>query len=399
MQNLMRNRPETARIWTVNLIRLASVVFLVRCGQGLLTGVSTNFFVDVLGLSGKQVLWVNGMREIPGLCLMFVAALIMRLPLARRAALALFFMGLGYGLYAMVQSYTALIGVVIFASLGFHNWGPLNNSLGLSLTTKENSGRVLGSLASVGSLASIVGMGLIALLSTQLPLRAFNALGGVLMILGAVLVFQLPTNIGETKKAQRRMLLKRRYWLYYVLICFEGCRTQVFGSFGTLVLVQNYGLQAAEISLLLLLSAVVNFLLVPRLGNLIDRLGERRILAGGYVAMAFCFAIYATMRNVWFLGAALIGINFLLTLSMGLSTYVNRIAPAEELTPTLTAGVSFNHITSVMMSFLAGALLSLIGYQALCWAAAGIIMLSVPFALAIQVRAPAAPQAAPVAAE
>jgi len=74
------------------------------------------------------------------------------------------------------------------------------------------------------------------------------------------------------------------------------------------------------------------------------------------------------------------------TLSIGLSTYVNRIAPPDELGPTLSAGVSVNHITSVTMSLVAGTLLSIVGYEALCWGAACIILLSVPFALLIKVR-------------
>jgi hypothetical protein len=75
----------------------------------------------------------------------------------------------------------------------------------------------------------------------------------------------------------------------------------------------------------------------------------------------------------------------LLLCSMGLSTYVNRIAPREELTPTLSAGVSVNHVTSVGMSFVAGTLLAIVGYEALAMGAAAIILLSVPFALKIRV--------------
>jgi hypothetical protein len=84
----------------------------------------------------------------------------------------------------------------------------------------------------------------------------------------------------------------------------------------------------------------------------------------------------------------LIGINLLVTLRMGLATYVRRIAPPEELAPTLAAGVSINHITSVSMSLLAGTLLGLVGYEVLCWGAAVVILLSVPFALAIKVDQP-----------
>jgi predicted MFS family arabinose efflux permease len=385
--------------WSRDLIILAVTVFLSRLGQGLFGGAATNFQVDVLGLSGKQVLWLAGIREIPGLALMVIAALIMHVSLSRRAAYSLLVMGVGYGLYAAVHSYAALIAAALVGSLGFHNWMPLQSSLGLALSRKEHSGRILGTLSAMGSLASIVGMGGTALLATTLPLRAFYILGGIAICVGGLLVLRIPKNVGQRTAAQPRVILKGRYWLYYVLIFFEGSRMQVFGAFGTLILVQNYGLGARQISLLLVASGVVNFLLAPRMGHLIDRWGERWTLSTSYVALALCFVGYATVHNVWFLAGMLVCINLLVTLRIGLSTYVNRIAPAEELTPTLSAGVSINHITSVSMSLLAGSLLEIVGYQALCWGAAVLIMASVPFALAIKVVAPPAVSVQPTGAE
>ena len=78
-----------ASAWGRNLLILGLTVFLARMGQGLVRGVSTNFYVDLVGLTGGQVLWLAGIREIPGLSLMFIALLIARLPLSRRAAVAL----------------------------------------------------------------------------------------------------------------------------------------------------------------------------------------------------------------------------------------------------------------------------------------------------------------------
>jgi predicted MFS family arabinose efflux permease len=265
---------------------------------------------------------------------------------------------------------------------------PLLSTLGLAITKKEFSGRVLGALTSVGSLASIVGMGFAALLATTLPLRQFYILGGIVICIGGLLVSRIPKEVGGRDEQEPRIILKPRYWLYYVLIFFEGSRMQVFAAFGTLILVQNYGLNAREISLILVVSGIVNFLLSPRLGKLLDIIGERLTLSISYVLLALCFIGYATVHNVWFLGGMLIGINLLVTLRMGLATYVRRIAPPEELAPTLAAGVSINHITSVSMSLLAGTLLGLVGYEALCLGAAGVIMLSVPFALAIKVDQP-----------
>jgi predicted MFS family arabinose efflux permease len=382
----LRDRFKAATsMWSTYVLTLAFTVFLMSLGSGLLNAASTNFFVNDLGLSGAQVLWLAGIREIPGLLLVFIAALLMRLPLSRRAALSIIVMGVGYCFYAAIRSYTALLAAAVFSSLGFHNWLPLQGTLGFALTEKSHSGRIMGFLSSIGALASIVGMGLTALLAMALPLRAFFIVGGALIALGGILVLRIPTNIGEQKQMQPRILLKKRYWLYYVLTFFEGSRTQVFGSFGTLVLVQSYGLNAQQISLLLVTSAIVNFVFAPTIGRLLDLVGERFTLTISYVLLALCFVGYATVHNVWFLCGMLIGINLLVTLSIGLSTYVNRIAPPEELGPTLSAGVSINHITSVTMSLLAGTLLGLIGYEKLCWGAAGVITLSVPFALAIKV--------------
>jgi predicted MFS family arabinose efflux permease len=374
-------------IWSRSLVFLAVAIFLLGLGTGLQNGVSTNYMKE-LGLSNSQVLLQAGIREIPGLCLMFLAALVMHLPLTWRAVFSVLVMGIGYALYATVHSWTALVVVSLTASLGFHLWMPLNSALGLSLASKENSGKVLGTLAAVSALASMAGIGSILLFSNWFSLRTFAGIAGILIVAAAFVLSRLPKKIGETKKAQPRLLFKRRYWLYYVLLLFEGSRTQVFSAFNIMVLVYNYGLSAIQISILLLVSGFVNFVLAQPLGRLLDIVGERIILTVSYVALALCFVGYALVDNVWFLGGLVVLINLLVTLSMGLSTYVNRIAPPEELTPTLSTGISVNHISSVGMSFVAGGLLTILGYQVLCWGAVAIILLSIPFTLAIHTRVP-----------
>lgn len=389
-------------IWSRQLILMAVAVFFINFGQGLFRGASTNFYIDTLRMNGTQVLWLAGFREIPGLLLMFIAAIFMHLPLTWGAAAAILLMGIGYGLYGAIHSYLALIPIAILASLGFHYWMPLQGAITMGLVPKEQSGLVMGTITSVRSLASIAGMGFLALAASfwqALSLRAYYVIGGVLIALAAILILRLPRDVGAAPQGQRRLLLKRCYWLYYVLTFFEGSRMQVFGTFGTLVLVDNYGLAVWQISLLLLISGIVNLVLGPVLGRMLDEVGERLTLSASYVILALCFVGYAMLHNAWILGGLLIAINLLVTLSMGLSTYVNRIAPPEELTPTLSAGVSINHITSVTMSLLAGSLLTIVGYEGLCWGAAIIILLSVPFALAIKIEPAPVAQSQAVAAK
>jgi len=386
------------RIWTPNLILLASAVFMIRFGEGVLGGARTNFFVDTLGLTGGQVLWLEGMRELPGLGLMFIAAFTMRLPLSWRAAAALLITGVGYALYATVGSYAALLAVAVFASLGLHMWFPLNSSLGMSLSTKEKTGQVLGTLASVGALASLIGMGILSLVAKiveLLPLRAYSVIGGVFIVVASFLILRLPTNIGSTVQEQPRMLLKRRYWLYYVLTFFEGSRKQVLNTFGMLVLVESFGLKVWQISLILLTSSIINMLAGPYMGSLVDRFGEQKTVSLSYAILVLCCLGFAVIHNVWLLVFTLILIKLMVMLGMGLSTYVYRMAPAEELTPTLSAGISINHVTSVAVPLIAGALLPYIGYEGVFAGAAGMILLSVPFAWALGAKRPLVPQVEP----
>jgi MFS family permease len=157
-----------------------------------------------------------------------------------------------------------------------------------------------------------------------------------------------------------------------------------------LVLVQDFGLRVWQISTLTLVSSIISLLIAPYLGSLIDRLGERVTTPITLGILALCCFGYAVAPNLWLLIALWLLIKLVAPLGMGLSTYVYRSAPPEELTPTLTAGVTFDHISSVGMPFLAGALLPIVQYEGIFYGSAILILLSIPFARALQVRAPAA---------
>jgi len=379
-----------ATIWTRNLALFAAALFLARFGQGLLGGARMNFFIETLGLSEGQVLWLEGIRELPGLGLIFIAALTMFLPLSRQATLSGFLMGAGYVLYAFVGSYSALLVAVIVASFGFHMWFPLNNAIGMSLSSRKNAGRVVGTLSSVGSLASIAGMGAISLISLRfesMPLNNYYLVGGIVIILASLLLLRLPADIGSTDAKPSRIVIKKQYWLYYVLVFFSGARKLVLGSLITLMLVQDFGIKVWQVSTLILISSVLNMLLAPRLGALIDRVGEGITTPIAYTILALCCLGYAVIPNLSVLMVLWILTKVVGPLGLGLHTYVYRTAPPEELAPTLTAGVTFDHISSVGMPFLVGALLPVIDYRGVFLGAALLIVASIPFARVLQVQA------------
>jgi MFS family permease len=296
------------------------------------------------------------------------------------------------------------------ASFGFHLWTPVQSAIGMSLSSRENAGRVLGTLGSVGSLAGIAGMGglsLISWLNESMPLQYYYLVGGVVITLAAVFLLQLPKDLGSTEAKPARILIKKRYWLYYLLIFFSGARKLVLGSFVTLMMVERYGLKVWQVSTLMLVSSVLNFVVGPYRGSLIDRFGERITTPLSYGVLALCCLGYALVpllglpasQGLWVLVGLWIVIKLAQPLGLGLSTYVYRTAPAEELSPTLSAGVTFDHISSVSMPFLYGALLPVIQYEGVFVALAILILASIPFARALQIRAPTVAQAVPSGAE
>jgi predicted MFS family arabinose efflux permease len=85
-----------------------------------------------------------------------------------------------------------------------------------------------------------------------MPLQAYYIVGAALICLAAFVLMRIPREVGATVSPQPRILLRRRYWLYYVLTLLEGSRKQVLGTFGSLVLVEMYGFQVWQVSLVLL---------------------------------------------------------------------------------------------------------------------------------------------------
>ncbi len=374
-------------LWTRDLAITTIAVFLMRFGEGILNGVRMNFFVDTLGISSGQVLWLEGIREVPGLLLIFIAALIMRLPLSRRAAGAALVLGLGFTCFALVQSYTGLLAAAVAASFGLHLYQPVGPALGLALATERTRGRILGLLASVGSLAGIAGVGALAVASNltrnapQSALRWYYVIGGTIIVLSALVFWRLPSRLGAIERDQPRMVVKKRYWRFYLLKFFEGSRKEILGSFCLLVLVDYFGWGVWQTSTLLLIASVLSMLISPYLGMAVDRFGAKLSLAVSYGILALAAVGYALIPNPIILAAIYVVIRVAAVLNLGLNVYAHERAPAEELNPTLAAGVSFDHVSSVSMPFIFGAMIPYVGYEGVYWLAAALIVISVVFVL------------------
>lgn len=358
------------------LLALTSFVFYI--GFQIVQAIQPNFFRDVIGMNGAQNGYLIAIRELPGFLLIFVAAFLLRLGLARATSISLLIMGIGYCLFAFAGSFYQLIIPTLIASIGFHSWLQLQPALGLSLTRRGNEGTLLGRINGIGFLGSLIGLiGVFALLTwiehAKGPLEEYQApyLRGLFFVvlitavIGAVLIRKFPMSANDRAAAAAapRIVWRSEYYLYYALSFLDGSRQQIYFAFAPFVLVEEFGVDARTMTLLLIISALINWRTGPPIGRLVDRIGEKRFLTIAYVAHFFVFLGFALSKNVYLLYVFYLGYQFLFLFSVGTTTYLKKIARREDIAPSLAMGVSLAHLTAVIVPVIGAALWSRLGYQ------------------------------------
>jgi MFS family permease len=151
----------------------------------------------------------------------------------------------------------------------------------------------------------------------------------------------------------------------------NGARKQVFITFAPWVLITIFHRGPSTFAALAIVAAVFGIFLQPALGGLIDRLGERRILMMEGVFLFIVCIGYGFAHRIS-TGGAVIAIvyacfvldNLLFSVGMARVTYVNKIADKpEDVTATLSLGVTLDHVISMSIPILGGATWVIYGFE------------------------------------
>jgi predicted MFS family arabinose efflux permease len=330
----------------------------------------TNFFEDVLHFSGSQFGYMTAIREFGGLTLILLMALLYRVSIPRLTSGAMFLLALGFGLFGIATGFLTVIPWILISSFGMHTILQTQYSLGMSLSTQDRSGHVLGRMAAfyqVGTFAALVIVFLIFhfhVLSYEMTF----VLMGIVAFVGAVAIFRFPhLHDGEERRVapkRDRMVWRKDYRYYYLLNLLDGVRQQIFFSFGLWVLVNRFKLGVEDISLLLMTVTFVGIVSSSYVGRLIDRLGERRILQAINIGYVVALGGYALSGRVYLACVFYVIYSFISQFStIGASTYLRKIAVPEEIAPTLAMGVTILHATAIVVPVAAGIILNFVGYR------------------------------------
>ncbi|MCC7263312.1 MAG: MFS transporter [Candidatus Latescibacteria bacterium] len=344
-----------------NLTLLAAATFAVGIFFGVQMTLYNNFVVDRLGIDAHQLGTVEALREVPGFLNALFIGLVMHLAPPLIAGVALIVMGIGFAAYAQVDSVYSLALFSVIWSLGFHCWAPMGETMSLTFTPPGDKGKWLGRLRSVGAVAWLLAIGACMLLLDHLHYEGMFLLGGGAAVLGGVAIL-----FAEHKKPaqkERAWVLKRRYSLYYILQMLQGCRKQMFITFAIFALIKIHGMPVGTTMVLVLINQTLVTLTGPLMGRLVDRFGERRMLSLSHLGLIFVFLGYAYVQDRTTLYSLYCIDNLIFFGAIALTTYVHKIAPADELKPTLSMGVTMNHVASVIMPLVGGVVWHLFGYQ------------------------------------
>jgi MFS family permease len=214
-------------------------------------------------------------------------------------------------------------------------------------------------------------------------------IGGVAAMLAAVAFFSMKLHGAHVHRS--KLVIRKRYWLYYVLALLFGARKQLFITFGPWVLIKIFHEPAQTIAVLWIVGSSLQVFFQPFLGRMIDRWGERTILLIDSLVLTFICAGYAGSHLVanpsvglWILYVCFVGDMMMFGVNMARQTYAAKLADSPaDVSPTLSMGVTLDHAVSMSLPWLGGWVWEQFGHSVLFVSAAGVAVLMATFSAMI----------------
>lgn len=315
-----------------------------------------NFAVELAGLSGEQNGLVQSLREVPGFLSLLVIYIMLVVREHTLVALSVLTLGAGVAMTGFFPSFHGVIFTTLIMSFGFHYYETVHQSLVLQYFSKAQAPAVMGRMRGFSSGANIVVGAAIFLLSPVLEYQTLFLLFGCVAVLAALWCFTQNPASRHTVPQRRGMVLRRQYWLFYLLTFFSGARRQIFVAFAVFLMVQRFGFTVQEITALFMLNNAVNWFLSPAIGRAVTRFGERRVLTLEYAALIAVFVGYAVVQSKLLVAALYILDHVFYNFAMAIKTYFQKIADPADIAPSMAVSFTINHIAAVFIPAVGGML-------------------------------------------
>lgn len=345
----MSKSPQKLLLWMTFIMSLVFSVWQVLLN---------NFVIERAQFTGAEIGILQSLREVPGF-LAFTAIFI--LILIREQSFALLSLAILCVGVAITGFYPGVLGLyltTVLMSIGFHYFETINQSLTLQWVDKKETAGFLGKALAWRSAAALSGYASIWVIMTWLKLDyvwMYALIGclGLMMVITITLYFP-KFEVGEVQ--HKKVILRKKYWLYYLLTFFSGARRQIFMVFAGFMMVEKFGYSVSEITALFLINYVVNLLFAPAIGRFIGRIGERNALTIEYIGLILIFVSYALVEQPEMAAALYVIDHLLFAMAIAIKTYFQKIADGKDIAATMSVSFTINHIAAVVIPALLGLL-------------------------------------------
>lgn len=363
--------------------------------SGINSTVFNNFLSDVYKLSAQARGIVEFPRELPGVFIVVFLGLLSFLGNIRMASLGMLAASLGMlGLGLFSPTFAIMLMWMMVLSLGTHIVMPITPVIGMNLSKKENYGARLGRYSAYSLSATIIGYAIV-----WFGFKFFGFTYQTAFVIAAIFYIFAAFSIrlinpGKSSVKKVRFVFRKKYTLYYILSIVNGARKQIFITFAPWVLIQMYHVDPPVFAILGVVISLVSILTRTIVGRMIDIKGERFILSLEaliliVVCMGYSFAADLVPAGVAVVIIAVCYIidNSMSAVEMARSTYIKKIAVhPDDVTPTLAAGTSFDHVVAMSIPFFGGLLWASLGYQFVFLAAAVIAVINLILSRQIKIE-------------
>ena len=317
-----------------------------------------NFAIEQANFTGVEIGILQSLREVPGFLAFGVVFLLVMMREQTIAFVSLLALGIGTAITGMLPSVIGLYCTTVLMSVGFHYAETISQSLSLQLVSHQRLPLVLGRQLAVGAFTGLAVFAVIYLLVEWLALDylwIYLLFGCFTVVLACVMYFACPHFKGEAEQ-HKTMVLRKRYWLYYLLTFLSGARRQIFVVFAGFLMVEKFGFTVSQMTLLFLVNGVLTIYLAPRIGRLVSYWGEKRTLTLEYAGLVVIFTAYAFAESAWFAASLYIVDHVFFAMAIALKSYLKKIADPADMAATAGVSFSINHIAAVVLPFALGLL-------------------------------------------
>jgi len=310
-----------------------------------------NFAIERASFTGVEIGILQSLREIPGFLAFAVVFLLLMMREQTLGLVSLLLLGIGTAITGALPTVVGLYATTVLMSLGFHYYETVRQSLALQWIPKEEAPHFLGQLIAVGSFSGLVSFALIWLGIDLGGLRMewVYLLGGGMTIVITLFCWTAYPHFPEKVEQHRKLFLRGRYWLYYLITFLAGARRQIFVVFAGFLMVEKFGFSVSAITLMFLVNGALNMYVAPKIGKLIAHWGERRALTFEYIGLIGVFTAYAYVDTAWVAVALYIIDHMFFSMAIAIKTYFQKIADPADMAAQAGVAFSINHIAAVII--------------------------------------------------